>query len=146
MSIQITGVLAALLAVVATGCGGASGPATSPDAPARQGVGPHGGVAVALGDAGFAELVVEPGPSDSVLAAYFLQPDRTTPLAARPTSVVVEADAGSGPASLPLQPKTGTSPDNRFEADAPAGLDDRFNGKLTVVLDGQTHVVPIAPF
>ncbi len=142
------GMLAALfLLLLGTGPGcGSAGTTTSADAPARQGVGPHGGISVALGDQGFGEVVIESAPAGPVLAVYLLQPDQSSPLAAKPSSVAVEYDAGSGPASVSLLPKTGPSAGNRFEATLPSGLDDRFAGKLTVVIDGQTVEAELSPF
>lgn len=138
-------ILAGLVAAV--GCGGLAGQLNSADSPARQGVGPHGGIAVAVGETAFAEIVTN-DKATPVLAVYMLNPGLDQALSITPTAVELQYDPGTGPARTTLQPKPGPGvlDTNRFEATLPAGLDDRFSGTLKVTLDGQIHEVAISPF
>jgi hypothetical protein len=138
------------LLIAVTGCGDGAGNAGSGGTVAEQGVGPHGGSTVALGDVGFAEAVAESpaGQSSQVVAVYFFAPDQITPLATLPTSVSLEVQLGSGPATITLRPAPGSGPADktRFEGKPSSPLDDRLSGKLTVTLDGATHEATISPY
>jgi hypothetical protein len=125
------------------GCGPAAPGAV--DKPLR--LGPRGGVAVALGEKGYAEIVRErtgganaTGPS--VLAVYFLQPDLKTPLSA-PSSVSLTfaAPEDSSTRSFALQSKPHAGQKDAapcFVTEAGSFDYDELSGELTATVDGES--------
>lgn len=128
-----------------SGCGGGGASSEPPGGTLRQDYGPHGGVAVPLGDRGYAEIVVDTqGGSQTKLVAHFLSTDRKSPLATTPTNVAANLQLPTGENSSVTFTTQGDPSAQRFVS-APGVFDfDELRGEISATLDGETFTAPFA--
>ena len=114
------GLLVVLVILPLVGCGGTIDPSTVKGA---QTASPHNGATIALPNGvGFAEFVdeetkmVRGKPVSAVLVVYFLNDDKTAPLATLPTDVTVAIGAGDAVKTVPLSPTPGPKAGDEFSS------------------------------
>ena len=143
-------VLVGLTIVALAGCGGDVDPSK-----VKGGVtpSPHNGATVALPDGeGFAEFLDEETKQvrgktvSAALVVYFLNDDKTAPLATLPTDVSVSIGVGDSPQVIALSPAPGPKPSEPFSGcrfASPVGKYS-FNmarGELSGTLNGKPFTI-----
>lgn len=134
-----------LAACLLPGCAGGGASSEPPGGTLQQDVGPHGGVAVPLGERGYAEILVDvKGGSQTTLVAHFLEPDRKAPLAATPTNVTANLKLPTGESpSVSFSPQ-GDAAAKRFVSNPGDYNFDELRGELSATLDGEAFTAPFA--
>jgi hypothetical protein len=135
--------------ILTVGCGG-GGPSAAVGQPqGKQTIGPHGGVAVPLGETGYAELVAEPigDGTRAKLALYILSPDLKASHIGTASGVSVDLQTPNGAINTVLQPASGTDATgkNRHEAGPGVYELEGVSGKVILTLDGQAYEVSVSP-
>jgi hypothetical protein len=125
----------------------------SPSGPGQVGAGPHNGVVVPLGKAGFAEILnetkaekskpVRKGRPATAVVVYFLRADKKSPLSPAPIQASVKLEKGD--ASETLQLVTAPAPNDAAGASRFASLAGDYDlsglqGELTAKLGDETII------
>jgi hypothetical protein len=144
-----------LVLVLGSGCGqGVPAPAV----PTGTTTGPHGGIAVPLGDgAGYAEILLEKEgaakgkPKPGVrprFAVYVLNAERTGPASPPPSEARLKVALPTGTTvdvALTASAKAGDPTGPARYVSQPGDYDyDELSGEVTVTLDGKSSTVPFA--